>query len=35
WNSHRFELFVFIVIKRKTALFHYGVIQAASKTSPC
>ncbi|MCY8318309.1 class I SAM-dependent methyltransferase [Bacillus vallismortis] len=34
WKSPRFEQFGFNVIKRKTALFHYGVIQAASKTSP-
>ncbi|UUI28737.1 class I SAM-dependent methyltransferase [Bacillus subtilis] len=34
WKSPRFEQFGFNVMKRKTALFHYGVIQAASKTSP-
>nr|WP_087990469.1 class I SAM-dependent methyltransferase [Bacillus subtilis] len=34
WKSPRFEQFGFNVTKRKTALFHYGVIQAASKTSP-
>ncbi|MGY2645999.1 class I SAM-dependent methyltransferase [Bacillus inaquosorum] len=34
WKSPRFEQFGFHVMKRKTALFHYGVIQAASKTSP-
>ncbi|KJJ42476.1 hypothetical protein UM89_06410 [Bacillus subtilis] len=34
WKSPRFEQFGFNVMKRKTALFHYGVIQTASKTSP-
>ncbi|MDO7346448.1 class I SAM-dependent methyltransferase [Bacillus stercoris] len=31
WKSPRFEQFGFRVIKRKTALFHYGVIQASKE----
>ncbi|UQZ46402.1 class I SAM-dependent methyltransferase [Bacillus sp. PK3-037] len=34
WKSPRFDQFGFNVLKRKTALFHYGVIQIAKETSP-
>lgn len=33
WKA-RFEQFGFNVLKRKTALFHYGVIQIERETSP-